>query len=110
MQARLFRRSSLRVTFWPSLLRPAAAVQAKYALTIFGCLRVEQAKALMRYRQIAWVTDLHGPDFVEAPALSPAPLPRAGEGSKPAWGGNPLGSPATTRASAATHSVPEQQT
>ena len=39
---------------------------------VFGRSRVAQAKALMRYRnrRIAWVTAVHGHDFVEAPALS----------------------------------------
>ncbi|CAQ71209.1 hypothetical protein RALTA_B0589 [Cupriavidus taiwanensis LMG 19424] len=79
---------------------------------VFGRSRVVQAKALMRYRhrRIAWVTAVHGHDFVEAPALSPAPLPQAGEGRKPAGSENPLGSRATTCASAATHSVPVPKT
>ncbi|SOY65998.1 conserved hypothetical protein [Cupriavidus phytorum] len=56
------------------------------------------------------VTAMHERDFVEAPALSPAPLPRAGEGSKQAGCENPLGSPAIARASAAKHSVPVPKT
>ncbi|SOY95160.1 hypothetical protein CBM2599_B30237 [Cupriavidus taiwanensis] len=35
--------------------------------------------------------------FVEAPALTPAPLPQAGEGSKQAGGNTLLGSHATAR-------------
>ncbi|SOY65232.1 conserved hypothetical protein [Cupriavidus taiwanensis] len=52
---------------------------------VFGRSRVAQAKALMRYRyrRIAWVSAVHGHDFVEAPPLSPAPLPQAsGRGAK----------------------------
>ncbi|SPC19876.1 conserved hypothetical protein [Cupriavidus taiwanensis] len=77
---------------------------------VFGRSRVVQAKALMRYRhrRIAWVTAVHGHDFVEAPALSPGPSPASGRGEKTSGRLNPSDSPATTRASAATHSVPEQ--
>ncbi|SOZ12100.1 conserved protein of unknown function [Cupriavidus taiwanensis] len=51
---------------------------------VFGRSRVVQAKALMRYRhrRIAWVTAVHGHDFVEAPALSPGPSPASGRGEK----------------------------